>query len=353
MNIHPSHIPGVLILVGEALRLQPDDAAKVARRLYNDESTYDELHAADVADASRAVDKALGAEHAVLEPRVKELVAAFALVTPAARACDRCHRLDLRRRPPWERDTRAACPCGGAWASVAFAAPVVAWTDGRTYPAGTEADDEGVPITDAALTAYIEARGEGIHRGLARDLAAAGLSLTTWARWLLHASRSFDARAPSAVGGVLRSLVDPSALALDAAALTRLVARAARAARETTGTAQATDERGATVTAAPAGRLSASGRYEIDTRPVPQPLRTEISKTLAGLYGHARDARRIVGDAGLDEVRFEFSGASSTMWFFIVDEAAKHCAIGALLRAAQREYPRNPDLLPLLGRVQM
>jgi V8-like Glu-specific endopeptidase len=65
-----------------------------------------------------------------------------------------------------------------------------------------------------------------------------------------------------------------------------------------------------------------------------------LREILARLYPTEREARRVVGDAGLNPAQIAFDPKAITNWFAILEEAAKHPGkIEAVVAVALGEYP--------------
>lgn len=70
---------------------------------------------------------------------------------------------------------------------------------------------------------------------------------------------------------------------------------------------------------------------------------------LSSLYGSPDDALRLTTDAGMPRARIDFTGSMQTVWFRVIEEAAKGGHLSALMRAACEEYPQHAELARLAG----
>jgi ADP-ribosylglycohydrolase/tetratricopeptide (TPR) repeat protein len=76
-----------------------------------------------------------------------------------------------------------------------------------------------------------------------------------------------------------------------------------------------------------------------------------LTEPLAALYGPDQDARRVVSDAGLDDLlpRINFDAAASPRWFGILDLARlRPGSVEAIIAVARREYPDDARLASAL-----
>src|SRR5215203_5637430 len=72
-----------------------------------------------------------------------------------------------------------------------------------------------------------------------------------------------------------------------------------------------------------------------------------LTEPFAAHYGTGRDARRVVAEAGLDELigRIDFEGAASQVWFGILDLARIRPEwVDAIIAVAVAEYPDDERL---------
>jgi hypothetical protein len=74
-----------------------------------------------------------------------------------------------------------------------------------------------------------------------------------------------------------------------------------------------------------------------------------IRDALVALYPRTDDARRVLWDAGLDASRYRLDGDVLGVWTGIVDKAEAADDLRAIVRVAQREYPRHQGLQSLGG----
>jgi hypothetical protein len=71
---------------------------------------------------------------------------------------------------------------------------------------------------------------------------------------------------------------------------------------------------------------------------------TLLRDVLADLYFTARDARRVVEQAGLDPKYIDFSGEAITFWHDILRDAERRRRVPAIVAVARQDYPDNPIL---------
>jgi len=69
-----------------------------------------------------------------------------------------------------------------------------------------------------------------------------------------------------------------------------------------------------------------------------------LRDVLAGLYGTVDSTRRIVYDAGLDELQITFSSKSQDNWHSILREADKQGRVEQLILVALADYKENVKL---------
>ena len=77
------------------------------------------------------------------------------------------------------------------------------------------------------------------------------------------------------------------------------------------------------------------------------PLFKELRTHLAELYPDVADARRVADDAGVTTAPIDFGGKVINMWHAILTEADKHDQVGAIIKIALDEYPRQAELVHL------
>jgi hypothetical protein len=66
-----------------------------------------------------------------------------------------------------------------------------------------------------------------------------------------------------------------------------------------------------------------------------------LRDVLAGLYPTVQDARRVVGDAGLNPAFIAFDPKAINNWFNILKEAQKHSRVRSIIEVAHHDYPEN------------
>lgn len=65
----------------------------------------------------------------------------------------------------------------------------------------------------------------------------------------------------------------------------------------------------------------------------------ELRDSLARWFGDVADARRLAREAGLDLSRIDFSGSARTIWFHVLEEAARVARVDALRALGAQECP--------------
>lgn len=99
-----------------------------------------------------------------------------------------------------------------------------------------------------------------------------------------------------------------------------------------------------TATAMPPMAVQASGAgTSLDATTWQRAFRAALSS----LYGSPDDALRLTADAGMPRARIDFTGPMQTVWFRVIEEAAKGGHLPALMRAAREEYPQHAELARL------
>lgn len=325
--IHIDHRTGVVHLIREALALKGDDATEGARRIlarcFAEDMTYAELPNLGERAVTRAIDRVLP-DADIPETRVDELIAAVRTITPDRRVCPKCGRLDLRRvAARWSPVASDYCPADeGVYARVAFPADVIAWTTGCAYPPGTTHDDDRLPITDAAIRAWVTTSGGTLHAWTEDATRDEGVALTDLANYLLRTGQTPNALA------TLDALAYPrrAHLAMDADAMHVLVRRVKSATaappNPPPGTVRAVD-----------------GVWDKDHRKA-------LREVLCELYPSPSTAT-IVSDVGIRRNDVHLVGAARDVWFNIIEQASRQGLLDALYQHARREYPRNPALIAL------
>lgn len=72
--------------------------------------------------------------------------------------------------------------------------------------------------------------------------------------------------------------------------------------------------------------------------------RTRLRRALADLFPDLNSVRLVAHDAGLRLTSIDFSGSAETVWFGVVEEAARQQKIRDLISVARTMYPHNDAL---------
>ena len=154
MQISSRHSRAIIAHVADVIGGQnaTAKAAEVIRAMVGEEPSYADLGAIDTAAVSEAL---RDASVSVVAVRRAAIAKVFTFVSESAPTCNRCGRFAYRLDGSvWARVDGSVCPIDdGLYVAETPAEPVVAWTDGRSYPPGTTIDSARVPITEESIRA--------------------------------------------------------------------------------------------------------------------------------------------------------------------------------------------------------
>lgn len=373
MKITAKHTRALITHVADVLGVQNSEAkaTEIIRGMLGEEPSYGDLRSVDVAVVSEAL---RDVSVSVVAIRRAAIAKVFTFATEGARTCNRCGRFDVRLEgSTWHHIDGEVCPAdNGLYVAERAPEPVIAWTDGRTYPAGTSTDAQRIPITedairearrvDPAIDAALRETGAtliGFCAALAAEMHPASvLNVLTSpsARFVDNvALRVFAANASSAVaqrgsGGGTRTTPNSSSTVYDAL-LTLLPAQfeeivfrlgvpthfmppaSSPIAERATALVRVIEQGGRTRDLMSAlARLGITIGATVDTRS----LRNALC-----LNYDARDLLRVAADAGINRSRVDFSGPVESIAFVLIEEAKKSHLVEALAAIVKREYPSS------------
>lgn len=304
MQISSRHSRAIIAHVADVIGGQnaTAKAAEVIRAMVGEEPSYADLGAIDTAAVSEAL---RDASVSVVAVRRAAIAKVFTFVSESAPTCNRCGRFAYRLDGSvWARVDGSVCPIDdGLYVAETPAEPVVAWTDGRSYPPGTTIDSARVPITEESIRA-----SRRVDPAIDAACHETGATLTQFCAALVAEMH------PAAVLGVLAA---PSSRFVDGVALRLFAARAS--------TASSTRHGG-----------NSSG---FKTPPSSTINATSLRNAIERYYSDPRDLIRLAADAGINRGSFDSIGPFRRVAFNMVEEAKRSCRIDELAKIIQGEYP--------------
>ncbi len=374
MKITSKHSRALIAHVADVLGGQNSQAkaTDVISGMLGEEPSYSDLRGVDVAVVSEALRDASVSVTAIRRAAIAKV---FTFATEGARTCNRCGRFDVRLEgSTWHHVDGEVCPAdNGLYVAERAPEPVIAWTDGMTYPAGTSIDAQRIPITedairdarrvDPTLDAALRETGAtliGFCAALAAEMHPASvLNVLTnpTSRFVdnvalrVFAANVSGAVAPRSNGGGTRTTPDSSTTPYDAL-LTLLPAQfeeivfrlgvpthfmppvSVTIAERATVLVRLIEQSGRTrdLIGALARLGVTSGGTTIDT--------LSLRNALCLNYD-APDLVRVAADAGIKRSRVDFSGRVEVIAFNLIEEAKKSHLVEALAAIVKREYPSS------------
>lgn len=390
-TISDKHAHALSMHLGDILGRDPETARAVIVHMAGESPAYGELRAVDIGAVSEALRDA-----SITVPAIKrgQIASLFTTLREGMPVCETCGRLPVRLDDgAWQMLDGQTCPHDGGLFNRVERAVVIAWTDGREYPAGTLTDVDGIPITDGGIRDR-----KAPHAWVTEACAEAKIGLTEFCRRLVaeHIART-SLRAMSVVADptedfatqakvrlFLRAAPPPSGGGGSSAPTTRggsigrrltgaecqafgSVLCAAFPSRDKMGMmlrfgmgenleaiagggnlretvtdvitwAESHGRVGELITAA---RSQNAGNRELAAfaAKFEAPSPVDLRAILAHYYPTASDARRVAESAGLALSRIDFGGASEAVWFSVLAEASKARLTNDVVAVLRHEYP--------------
>lgn len=314
-KIASPHLNGLFEHIETALKCGEVESLRFVQELIESDTTYAKLAELDrdtIADAARATIPGVKAV------RINDVVRLLKLFRSDLRVSEKEGLLDIKYNTltdQWERVAGDTCVRDGSlFSSVAFPKPIVGWNDGKLYPAGSEFDDEGNPLTVDGVRAYLlQVRQGHLHPWIVSSMEKSSFSLMDLLRYLRKSSCKDAIQ-------IYNFLTSPqTTLAPSQVAVEKIFRDCERS-----------------LQGAPPNLIENIPDY------VGAISLATLRRAFAETYPSAADARRVAQDAGLRVIRLNFGGSAEDIWSEIVEEARKQQRLGLLVQIAAEAYPSNP-----------
>ncbi len=312
-TLSDKHAHALSMHLGDILGRDPEAARAVIVHMAGESPAYGELRAVDIGVVSEALGDA-GIKVTALKRG--QIAALFTTLREGMPVCETCGRLPVRLYDgAWQAIDGQTCPHDGGLFNRVERAVVVAWSDGREYPAGTQTDVDGLPITDAGIRDR-----KAPHTWITLACTEAGVTLAELCRRLVaeHIART-PLRALSIVADPTEDFATQAKV--------RLFLRGATPPSGSGGGAS-TPTRGESI-----GRRLTGAEYR------------EFTSALCAAFG-SRSAMSQLTRFGLDVSLDSVAGNGTlpTVAFDVIQWAESRGKVGELLAAARSQNSGNREL---------